>query len=442
VGDFLREGYRFQISDAQGKLFALPRLKKAIAGFSASVARSLLWLRREKLLADEHLTTEAIVADYWPPQHLETLYNASWVQQQIKAGQRIAEDERTWLASKNIEVATLNWGPFGGSESSDKFLFSYAKDAIKEFDPFANVTRSSPFLSEIADPQRWERNKDLTIASGVCETLPRKFRGLHFVSCPLVAFPILCLLVTKKSNKRAALSWSFVDLVAGKIEKKDVRLAAIPNDLGHTLLSSLLEDREIDEEIHIETPENIADALLSLAQHDSLAQDNSGQPRPIALFADGIAILDTFNRLSPNEDLQLDIVVQNNGREDFCFFLGLILLQEDKELVPLLEEAQRHVIIHEWRAQRHFANLLDDVERWYEQFGPPAWPGADSNGRTKPIILVPTGRIKDYVLAATQDETRALAVVKAMRDLFNERAKAKGKRYLRNLIRFTGEIST
>ncbi len=405
VGDLLREDFYLELTDRGGKLFSAPRLRKAVTGFSASLERALLWLQREKLLIDRAVTTEAVLFGYWP-KNPKAQFDTGLVRDAIADGKSTARLEHERLAKINVELWTLPWGPFAdrGEEDSNKsgFLIGYARDLIKAVDPWASVTPQYKSLTQILDLPTRDRKKGLAVGVGVCETLYRKFQGLEFVSWPLLEFPIVCLLVSRSEINK---EYSFDDLISGKISGGEVRLAAIDNDIGHAVLTSLLGgQRKINEELSAGLPEEVAEELKGKASEV-----------PLALFADGIAAVHAFAELK-RAGLNPKVVPQDSQSPDFSFSLGLMLRKEDKDLFPLLTEAQQQVLGLEWRLEHHIINFLDDVESWARQFGEELhdWP------TEQPIVSISCKKIRKYI-ASFYEEAKAERTIVKIKKIKEER---------------------
>jgi hypothetical protein len=423
IGDLLREKSQIKITDDGDIPFEGTRLKKAVAGFAASIERILNWLKREKLLPEDALTTEEVVKAYWPADQLD-VFERPEVREGLADGRASAQNEHDQLNEIKAELWTIAWGPIGDEEDANAgkgFLPEYAKDLVKGVDPFAEFATVSKSLPQLLGLPPRDRKKGLTLGLGLCETLYRKFLGFEFVTLPLAVFPILCLHVSRRTMEE---QFSVEAIASGAVPLGRARLTVIQGDMGQALLDSLIDVNAHEEPLPVESPSSVADELWKLT-------DPKKDLRPIILFSDGIAALDAFVRLAKS-GAQMKVSAQP-GVPQFAFSLGIMLRKEDKDLASLLELSQLQMMRSSWRVERHLQRLLVDLENWalkqgFDKAIDDQWPD------DAPILHIPGGLLEEHIVRATGSTLKGRQVTQKIQAVVE--ARRTGSPVLRKLVKF------
>jgi hypothetical protein len=421
VGEFLRD-YWIGIAEGEGerrKRFDPPRLRKSVAGFTASAERALSWMLREGVLTKEASpTAHEIVKGYWPPDYINEFYEAP-VQAGINEGQALVQRELDQTTNINVEFWVVNWGPFGGVDNNRKerdFFLEYGSDLIRAIDPIgATVKVESKSLAEILELPARDRHKGLAIGMGPFETLHRRFRGLEFVSFPVVQFPIVSLLLSKRRRNRKTTVYDLSTFLNPEFPSERAVRVVVKEDVGHLVLFSMLPDgspaREDAKVIDSEGADRVVQELqVYLEEYPALA-----------FISDGMLAAEVFSRFR-NERVSVEVVTQKLPEPEFLFSLGILLRREDHDVASLLQDAQKQIFRSDVRVRRHFGNLLDGIEDWMRQQQITSdilrtWK------QDAPIFLIQERRVKAYISGSVSDPGKVNELASGLLEYLDARRK-------------------
>jgi hypothetical protein len=413
VGDFLRDSYTIEIAETKGgkrQPFGPPRLRKAVAGFAASVERTLSWLQREGLF-NEPIKTEKIIEGYWPAEHIDEFAQKP-VSDGIKEGKDLVEKELQHITNVNVELWIVNWGPFGESKQSldeeHDFFAVYGSDLLRAIDPINATIEAKPkSLSQILELPARDRRKALALGMGPFETLHRRFRGFEFVTFPAVQFPMIGLLISSNKISNQELPRDFRHFITADLREKNIERVVVNGDVGQlVLLSTLSGGKENRDAVHKLSSESIQDVPSQLL--DRLKRNK----RPIAFISDGLLAFEMFSFLR-KKNIEVEIIRQKLPDPEFLFSLGIMVRKEDRDVAALLEDAQHQIFKSDWRVLKHISNLLNGIEKWLAKQELKSailaeWP-VDA-----PVFLMSDSKLASYIRTAVSDQHKSDTIVSAI----------------------------
>jgi len=413
VGDFLRDKYSIEIGETdptgEWRQFSPPRLRKAVAGFASSAERALAWLRREGLLKSDEIRTEILVKGYWSDQY-RSQFEQGPVSAGIRDGCNAARLEFEHDDKIKVELWVVNWGPFGDAKEIEKrigFFPQYGEDLVRAIDPInSETTPHSKLLSEILELPAYDRRKGLAIGMGPFATLHRQFRGFEFLTFPAVQFPVVGLLIGReKALRNEKKDLEFSEFLTAKFAADGIDRVVVTGDIGELVQRSVLS--EVSQE---------RKALISLSVETDVPEQllkKTEDGRALAFLSDGMLAFETYVQLR-RKNISVDVVFQALPEPDFSFSLGIMLRREDKDVMSLLDQAQKQIFKSGWRVRGHMKNFLSDVEQWLARQEckekSEGWPDA------APIFLISQTALEEYIGRAVMDGRKARDIIQQVLD--------------------------
>jgi hypothetical protein len=373
VGDFLDSRYSIPVlanrnqTGEPPKLLPDPRIRKTVAGFAASVCRTLSWFKEKKRLSDaDTLTPELVVRAYWPRDVISE-FNRESVADGISDARAVTDDEISRRQRIDIEIWVVSYGPFDKSGDGDHedFFSAFGRALIAGIDPIDSVVsiKKKP-LKELLNLPAPDRRHGRAIAMGPFATLYRRFRGYKFSTLPAIGIPLVGLLISDPRISYPHSQFTFRSIFDKHV---DIKRIVVNNEIGHlTLLSMLPFEVRHDENIVSVLPgddhRNIPDAIL----RDVL-------PNNSALFlSDAVLAFQIYSYLS-KEELTINVISQwppderNYLSREFVFAPGIMVHDDDREFAVLINDSQQHIFKSHWRIENEFLEpLFRGLEGWLD----------------------------------------------------------------------------
>jgi hypothetical protein len=418
VGDFLDSGYSIHVvqrSQANDSLQLLPeaRIRKTVAGFAASVHRTLSWLRVSRRLPEaDKLTTEMVVKAYWPGELLAQFDRQS-VSDGISDAEATTHDEINKFKKIDIEIWVVSYGPFDKTDDSDHedFFSSFGRALIAGIDPIDSVvTIKKKPLTELLNLPAPDRRRGRAIAMGPFATLYRRFRGYKFATLPVIGIPLVGLVISDKGASRSGSSLTFRSIFNTRTTK--IKRIVVADEIGHLVLCSMLpahvrHDASTVEVLPGDDHRNIPDAILKGI--------NSG---PVIFLSDSVLAFQVYSSLS-KEDVRIDVISQWCCEEkdflnrEFVYAPGIMLHDEDRDFAALINDSQQQIFKSHWRIEDELLEpLFRGLEGWLAalrvtESAIASWPDH------APIFLFPRFDVADYLCDVVPHEgTRAALIEK------------------------------
>ena len=402
VGDFLDSSYSIHVversrTDDSLKLLSEARIRKTVAGFAASVHRTLSWLRASRRLPEaDKLTTEMVVKAYWP-RELLAQFDRQSVSDGISDAEAITHDEISKLRKIDIEIWVVSYGPFDKTDDDDHedFFSSFGRALIAGIDPIDSVvTIKKKPLSELLNLPAPDRRRGRAIAMGPFATLHRRFRGYKFATLPVIGIPLVGLVISDRSSPRSGVPLTFRSIFDTKTTT--IKRIVVADEIGHLVLYSMLpaivrHDTSMVEVLPGDDHRNIPDAILK----DII----SG---PVIFLSDSVLAFQVYSSLS-KEDVSIDVISQWHCEEseflnrEFVYAPGIMFHDEDRDFAALIDDSQQQIFKSNWRIEDELLEpLFRGLEGWLAalrvtESAVENWPNH------APIFLFPRFDIADYL---------------------------------------------
>jgi hypothetical protein len=400
VGEFLDGGYFIHVFEQTSKgdsLLAEARIRKTVAGFAASVHRTLSWLRVSRRLPEaEELTTKMVVKAYWP-RTLLAQFDRQSVLDGISDAEVITRDEINKLKKIDIEIWVVSYGPFDKTDDGDHedFFSSFGRALIAGIDPIDSiVTIKKKPLSELLNLPAPDRRRGRAIAMGPFATLYRRFRGYKFATLPVIGIPLVGLVIADKGSPKGQADLSFRSMFDYRMTT--VKRIVVADEIGHLVLFSMLpthvrHDTSMVEVLPGDDHRNIPDAILRDIAFG-----------PVVFLSDAVLAFQVYSNLS-KEEVNIDVISQWGCDEsdflnrEFVFAPGIMLHDEDRDFTALINESQQQIFKSHWRIEDEVLEpLLRGLEGWLSalrvtESAIANWPNH------APIFLFPRFDIADYL---------------------------------------------
>jgi hypothetical protein len=444
LGDFLDSSYSIPVvanriqTDDPPKLLPEPRIRKTVAGFAASVHRTLSWLKEKQRLPEvDALTTEMIVRAYWPEKLIAEFDRAS-VSDGISDAKAATEDELSKRQKIDIEIWVVSYGPFDKTDDGDHedFFSSFGRALIAGIDPIDSVvTIKKKPLEELLNLPAPDRRRGRAIAMGPFATLYRRFRGYKFATLPAIGIPLVGLMI---SDRRRAITGSHLDFRSIFDAKTAIKRIVVNHEIGHLILLSVLpfDVRHDENKVKIlpgDDHRNIPDEIL----RDITTNESA------IFLADAVLAFQVYANLS-KEDVRIDVVSQWDSAErhylnrEFVFEPGIMFHDDDRHFAGLIDDSQQQIFKSHWRIENEFLEpLFRGMERWLATLRVPknaitSWPDH------APIFLFPRFDIADYLRSViTHGGARAELLDKVCTWIDNRRDSSARKDALHKLFKIS-----
>lgn len=426
VGEFLDSSYSIPVlarrnhTEEPPGLLPEPRVRKAVAGFTASVLRTLSWLEEKRRLPEnDPLTPEMVVKAYWPKDLLSG-FDREAVSDGISDARALTEDEISKRQRIDIEIWVVSYGPFDKTADGDHedFFSSLGKALIAGIDPIDSLisVKKKP-LKELLNLPAPHRKHGRAIAMGPFATLYRRFRGYKFASLPAIGIPLVGLLI---SDGRHAPPDPPLDFRSIFDRHTPVKRIVVAQEIGHLALLSILpfdlrNDANTIRVLPGDDHEKIPDAILR-----DVIPDNA-----VLFLSDTVLAFQVYARLS-KEDVSIKVISQWEPGEshyvsrEFVYAPG-IMFHDDDDFADLIDESQQQLFKSHWRIENEFLEpLFLGLEGWLSALrisdrAITQWPDH------APVFLFPRLEIIDYLRYVIKSERTRTHLVDQVCDWINER---------------------
>jgi hypothetical protein len=397
VAEFLRHDFNLGVGGKKKLPINSKKkvLTRSVMGFSMTVERALEWLQTKQGVA-KNLNTLSVVAGYWEN---KIPFESDVIQDAIKRGIDSAKGKIEKAKKIVVALRIAEWGPSGKHPSGvdNSFSAHYGRALFRGIDPLNTLisVESAPYASRFDLPIRTGQG-DWAVSMGPYQTLERRFRGFSFVVFPALRYPILGLIISRvefagpeifafptaknlTSNKKSFLDKDFP--VPRFVADEAAQLVL------YSVFNSVEEAKEkLVEKIEEEDAQAISESLMKKIDEDTPT---------IAFLADGILAFEVFKYLNqPNVFVQ--IVGEKGAGNAFSFAGGIMFREEDKSMIPLLEDSQRQLFRVPLRVVGLLKEFLSEVDAWITELKLP--PQVTSNWRDDtPLFLYSHYEVQKYI---------------------------------------------
>jgi hypothetical protein len=434
VGDFLDSSYSIPVvarrnhTDEPLRLLPDPRIRKTVAGFTASVLRTLSWLEEKKrLLENDPLTPKRVVEAYWP-RDLLSEFDRESVSDGISDARTLTEDEISKRQRIDVEIWVVSYGPFdkNGDGDHEDFFSSLGKALIAGIDPIDSVVsvKKKP-LKELLNLPAPHRKHGRAIAMGPFATLYRRFRGYKFASLPAIGIPLVGLLIS--DGRIPSTSRPHFDFRSIFERHTTIKRIVVTQEIGHLALLSILpfevrNDANMIRVLPGDDHETIPEAILQEVI-----------PNKSAVFvSDTVLAFQIYARLS-KEDVNINVISQWRQGEthylnrEFVYAPG-IMFHDDDDFADLIDESQQLLFKSHWRIENEFLEpLFLGLEGWISTLrisdrAIKHWPDH------APVFLFPRHEVVDYLRNVIIPESTRTRLVDQVCDWINQRRAASARK--------------
>jgi hypothetical protein len=393
VREFLDSGFALKIpNDAR----RVARSRKLIAGFAASVRRTLIWLEDKGRLQPGEITAAALVEAYWPGA-ARSHFNNTVVDAAIAEGTGTAEGETSNLDKiDNVQLWVVNWGPFDSLDpiSRPDMFTTYGTALFKGIDPIGcKVVPYSKKLEDLLNLPPPDPRKPRTVGMGPFETLFRRFGGFRFVTIPALQIPLMGLQISTAEKPEKA---RFEALLNSSLQTKRI---VVDREVGDLVLSSVLSlPARKDPNRFVALPSsNVREIAEALIRETEGARD-----KHVIFISDALLAFELYVRLS-KEGVHVDVVSQwtevetDFVRREFVFAPGLMLREPSADLAELLDASQKQLFRSHWRVEVTLLDpLFEGMRDWLARLRldeqlTEGWPDH------APLFLFPQNVLREYL---------------------------------------------
>jgi hypothetical protein len=416
LAEFLDQDFFLTIIDNDGKLFEEDRIRRTVAGFTNSVAKTLTWLQRTGRLdpkQQSEITTRSVVQAYWPLDHQDK-FGEPAVNAGISDGEKAADAKTAARHTIKIVMQTLDWGPFRSRNEAD-FFRAYGAALVAGVDPIDFEFDPQPTnLSEMLNLPASDPQKERVIAMGPSEQLYRKFQGMRFVTFPGFRVPLVALLVSTQDQSERL---KFDDVLDST---HPIQRVVINREIGHLTLFSLWprEHRNRVKTLESGRFDEIPTRLLNLVRGTAHGR--------IVLLCDALIALETYAHISRSPATTVQVISQwtddktNFINRPYTFKSGIMLREQDTDLALLLEESQQQLFKDPNRVQKQLlAPLITGVRDWVDALN--LLSDTAAKWEYAPILLYPQDEIEQYLHLVIADARLCAHHASAIGDWIEEK---------------------